>query len=318
MTDNTNQVVSLTMNPSIDLSINVRKLQPAHKLRGQIAHRDPGGGGINVSRAISSLGGQALAIFPAGGPSGMFLQKLLETENVSCRVQEIGGINRENFTVYEEDSDHEYRFVLPGPELTSGEWQSFFELLDALKPVPQYLVASGSLPPGVPEDFYARVARWARAAGVRLVLDTSGPALKAALDEGVYLIKPNRRELKNLSSQPIENADDEEQFCRKLIEKGQCEVIALTLGKEGAMLVTDDEILRIKAPALETKSSVGAGDSFVAGMVLGLVRKLSLQKAFCYGNAAGAAALLTPGTKLCLKEDVERLYEQICSAELNT
>ncbi len=318
MTDNTRQVVSLTMNPSIDLYINVRQLQPAHKLRGQIAHRDPGGGGINVSRATSSLEGQALAIFPAGGPSGTFLQDLLEAENVPCRVQEIDGINRENFTVFEQESDREYRFVLPGPELTTKEWQGCLDLLAALEPVPQYLVASGSLPPGVPDDFYARVARWARAAGVRIVLDTSGPALKAAVEEGVYLIKPNRRELQDLSSQPIENADDEEHFCRKLIENEQCEVITLTRGKDGAMLVTGDEILRIEAPALETKSSVGAGDSFVAAMVLGLVRKLSLQQAFCYGNAAGAAALLTPGTKLCLKEDVERLYEQICSAALNT
>ncbi|MFO7765603.1 MAG: PfkB family carbohydrate kinase [Pelovirga sp.] len=173
MTDNTHQVVSLTMNPSIDLYVNVPQLQPAHKLRGQIAHRDPGGGGINVARAIVSLGGQALALFPAGGPSGMFLQNLLETKNVPYRVQKIDGINRENFTVFEQESDREYRFVLPGPELTKEEWQACLDLLAALEPVPQYLVASGSLPPGIPDDFYARVARWARAAGVRIVLDTS-------------------------------------------------------------------------------------------------------------------------------------------------
>lgn len=318
MNDNTNQIVSLTMNPSIDLYINVRQLQPAHKLRGHIAHRDPGGGGINVSRAISSLGGQALAILPAGGPSGMFLQELLETENVPCRVQEIDGISRENFTVFEQESEHEFRFVLPGPELTTGEWQGCLDLLAALEPVPQYLVVSGSLPPEVPDDFYARVARWAQQAGVRIVLDTSGPALKAALDEGVYLIKPNRRELRALSEQPLEGDEEEVQFCRKMIEAGQCEVIALTLGKEGAVLVTAEESRKIKAPELKTKSSVGAGDSFVAGMISGLVRELSLEKAFCYGNAAGAAALLTPGTQLCMKDDVERLYEQICTAALNT
>ncbi len=146
------------------------------------------------------------------------------------------------------------------------------------------------------------------------MLDTSGAALQAALDEEVYLIKPNRRELQDLSGRPLESADDEEQFCRKMIEDGRCEVIALTLGKDGALLITAEESRRIEAPALETKSSVGAGDSFVAGMVLGLVRGLSLSEAFCYGNAAGAAALLTPGTELCLKEDVEQIYEQICSA----
>ena len=174
MTDKTNKIVSLTMNPSIDLSIKVRQVRPADKLRGQIAHRDPGGGGINVARAIISLDGEALALFPAGGPSGTFLQDLLEAEKVPCRVQEISGINRENFTVFEEGSGHEYRFVLPGPELTNGEWQACLDMLDVLEPVPQYLVVSGSLPPGVPDDFYARIARWACKAGVRLVLDTSG------------------------------------------------------------------------------------------------------------------------------------------------
>jgi len=317
MADKTNKIVSLTMNPSIDLSIKVRQVRPADKLRGQITHRDPGGGGINVARAIISLDGQALAIFPAGGPAGTFLQDLLEAQKVPCRIQEISGINRENFTVFEEDSGHEYRFVLPGPELTKEEWQACLDLLAALDPVPQYLVLSGSLPPGVPDDFYARVARWARKAGARLVLDSSGAALKAALDEGVYLVKPNRRELQDLSDRPIESDDDEVQFCQKMIADGQCEVIALTLGNEGAVLITAEKSRRVKAPELETKSSVGAGDSFVAGMVLGLVRELSLGKAFCYGNAAGAAALLTPGTELCLKEDVEDLYVQLCSAWLN-
>ena len=312
MANHTKQIVSLTMNPSIDLYLNVKKLKPADKLRGHIAHRDPGGGGVNVARAISCLGGQALALLPAGGPSGMFLQDLLEAENVPCRVQEIDGISRENFTVFEEETDQEYRFVMPGPELTKQEWQACLDMLAALDPLPQYLVASGSLPPGVPDDFYARVARWAGSAGVRLVLDTSGTALQAALDEDVYLIKPNRRELQNFSGRPIEGEDDEVQVCQKMIEAGRCEVIALTLGKDGALLITAEESRRVEAPALETKSSVGAGDSFVAGMVLGLVRELSLQGAFCYGNAAGAAALLTPGTDLCLKEDVERLYEQIC------
>ncbi len=146
------------------------------------------------------------------------------------------------------------------------------------------------------------------------MLDTSGTALQAALEEKVYLIKPNRRELQDLSGRQIESAEDEEQACRKIIDDGRCEVIALTLGKDGALLITAEESRKVEAPALETQSSVGAGDSFVAGMVLGLVRELSLSEAFCYGNAAGAAALLTPGTELCLLEDVEQLYEQLCSA----
>lgn len=306
------QIATLTMNPAVDVYITVRQVTPAHKLRSETARRDPGGGGINVARAIRILGGESRALFPAGGPTGRFLQAMLNEENISCRVHELEGLTRESFTVLETETGREYRFVLPGPELSEPDWQGILDLLEAMDQTPDYLVASGSLPPGTPEDFYARVARWARRAEIRMVLDTSGPALQAALEEGVYLIKPNLRELKELTGRELQDPEDQEQACRDLLTEGKSAVIALTLGEEGALLVAEESSRRIEVPEQEVKSSVGAGDCFVAGMVLGLVRQMSLQKAFCYGSAAGNAALLTPGTELCRLEDVERLYRRIC------
>lgn len=308
------KIATLTMNPAVDVYITVKQVTPAHKLRSETARRDPGGGGINVARAIRILEGEARALFPAGGPTGKFLQAMLNEKGIPCRIHEIEGLTRESFTVLETETDREYRFVLPGPELAEPDWQACLDLLEALEQTPDYLVASGSLPPGAPDDFYARVARWARHAEVRMVLDTSGPALQAALEEGVYLIKPNRRELKDLTGRELQDPEDQEQACRDLLAESKSEVIALTLGEEGALLISEESSRRIEVPEQEVKSSVGAGDSFVAGMVLGLVREMSLEEAFCYGTAAGNAALLTPGTELCRLKDVERLYRRICGA----
>lgn len=308
------KIVTLTMNPAVDVSITVEQISPSHKLRSETARRDAGGGGINVARAIRILDGEAAALFPAGGPTGTLLQNLLEEENVPFQAHEIGGLTRESFTVLETTTEREYRFVLPGPELAPADWQACLDLLKSCDPAPQYLVASGSLPPGVPSDFYARVASWARNSGVRLALDTSGSALQPALEEGVYLIKPNRRELQDMTGRELREPQDQEQASRDLLEQGKSEVVALTLGAEGALLTTAAGSSRVDAPEQKVKSSVGAGDSFMAGMILGLVRGMPVEEAFCYGNAAGNAALLTAGTQLCRPEDVARLYQRICGA----
>jgi 6-phosphofructokinase 2 len=308
------KIVTLTMNPAVDVYITVENITPSHKLRSKTARRDPGGGGINVARAVRILGGEASALFPAGGSTGTLLKSLLDEENIPFHSHEISGMTRESFTAMETATEREYRFILPGPELKETDWLACLEMLKNCDPVPRYLVASGSLPPGVPVDFYAKVARWARKAGVRLVLDTSGRALHAALEEGVYLIKPNRRELMDLTGRELETPQDQEQASRDLLERGNTEVVALTLAEQGALLTSAEGSRRIAVPEQEVKSSVGAGDSFMAGMVLGLVRNLSVEDAFCYASAAGNAALLTPGTELCRREDVDRLYTQICGA----
>lgn len=307
-------IATLTMNPAVDVYITVKQITPSHKLRSENVRRDPGGGGINVARAIHILEGDATALFPAGGPTGQLLQNLLDEEKVPYRAHKLKGMTRESFTAQDLETDEEYRFVLAGPELAEQDWQACLDMIEALNPRPDYLVASGSLPPGAPEDFYARVAHWAHGAEVRMVLDTSGPALKEALEEGVYLIKPNRRELRDLTGRELQEQEEQEEASRELLRDGKSAVVALTLGEKGALLTWDEGTRRIEVPEQKVSSSVGAGDSFVAGMVLALARGRRLEEAFCYGTAAGNAALLTPGTELCRLVDVEKLYQRICDA----
>ncbi|MEJ2031482.1 MAG: 1-phosphofructokinase family hexose kinase [Deltaproteobacteria bacterium] len=307
------RIASLTMNPSVDLTMAVEKVLHTRKLRCDHPRRDPGGGGINVARAFHELGGTVVAVFPAGGPTGLFLKEILRRQGIEFHHIEFKSLTRESFSINEIATGQQYRFVLPGPILTVEEWESCLERITHLHPVPEYVVASGSLPRGVPDDFYARLAVALKESEARLILDTSGEPLRIALKEGVYLVKPNLEELAELVDENLEQPAAQEEACLELIDKGAAEVVALTLGAEGALLVSKNITIRLPALKVEVSSAVGAGDSFVAGLTLGLVRDWSLREAFCLGMAAGTAALTSPGTELCQRDDTERYFQQICA-----
>ncbi|MBS3996995.1 MAG: 1-phosphofructokinase family hexose kinase [Hydrogenophaga sp.] len=301
----------LTMNPSVDVSTHAPSVVPADKLRCGPAQREPGGGGLNVARVVQRLGGQASAIYPAGGPGGAWLDAHLLEIGLPARRIPIAGETRENFTVQALDSGAEYRFVLPGPTLSEPEWQACLDAIDALPEPPAFLVASGSLPPGVPADFYARVTQRARRRGIRVILDSSGSALAAGLGEGVFLVKPNLRELGELLGEALDQPARWRGAAQQLVDAGQAEVVALSLGERGALLVTRDQAWQAAALPITLASSVGAGDSFVGAMTWALQAGLSLPDAFAWGVAAGSAALITPGTGLCRLADIQRLRSQV-------
>jgi len=284
---------------------------PEHKLRCGEARFDPGGGGLNVARVVRELGGDSLALYPRGGPTGALLEQLLEARGVPRRAISIAGFTRESFTVLETRSGQEYRFVLPGPVLTQAEWQACLDALAEAAVGAGFIVASGSLPPGAPGDFYARVARVAKGLGGRCVVDGGGEALKAALAEGVYFAKPNRREFRDMTGVKGDDAASLAPAARAFVEKGAAEVLVVSMGADGALLTTRDAQLRAVPPPVQTSSSVGAGDSFVAGMSYALSRGLAPAEAFRWGVASGTAALITPGTELCRRGDVERLLAQV-------
>ncbi|HSL62507.1 MAG TPA: PfkB family carbohydrate kinase [Desulfotignum sp.] len=233
-------IVTITMNPAIDKSSRVQNVVAEKKLSCKPPRFEPGGGGLNVSRAIKKLGGESILLYPAGGLTGERLKELLYEEGLAHRFFSIEGIIRENLVILEESTDQQYRFGMPGPTLQQNEWEEFLEQLSDIKPGPDYLVASGSLPPGVPADFYAQLARAGKDRGAKVIVDTSGEALEKACKEG-------------------------------------------------------------------------AGDSMVAGTVLSLARGKSLKESVMFGVAAGTAAVMTPGTQLCRKEDTERLFETLSS-----
>lgn len=302
-------IVTLTMNPSIDVSVSVERLAPFHKLRCIDERRDPGGGGINVARVAKRLGAKIIAMYPVGGATGQLLRRFVDQEGIPGLTVPIAAETREDFTALERATGQQYRFILPGPELSETEWRGCLDTFGSLDQVSRFAVLSGSLPRGVPDDFYGRAAGMAKQANIKVVVDCSGAPLRVALQSGLYLIKPNLNELKSLTGEALESDGARIKACRTLIDSGQVEVVALTLGDQGALLVTHDRVLRAPELPIKPVSAVGAGDSFLGAMVWGLACGQPLETAFRYGMAAGSAALLMPGTELCRRQDVERLVE---------
>ena len=306
-------IVTLTMNPSIDKSSSVGNVVAERKLYCTVPRFEPGGGGINICRAIKKLGGESLALYTSGGPTGEMLQFLLDQEGLTHRPVQVNGWSRENLIVLEESTGQQYRFGMPGPVLIDVEWERCLYELTNRNPEPDYIVASGSLPDRVPLDFYAHVARIGKEIDARVIVDASSEALKFALQEGVYLIKPNVREFREIVGSEIREESQIKSAAKKTVESGQCEVVVISLGAAGAIIATKEAVEHIIPPTVPIISKVGAGDSMVAGIVLSLARGNALRDSILFGVAAGTAAVMTPGTELCRREDTERLYKQMSS-----
>ncbi len=304
-------ILTLTMNPCVDIATSTPVMEPTHKVRCAAAHQHAGGGGVNVARVVHRLGGDCVALYPAGGVTGEFLQELLNEEGVSNISIAIAGETRESFAVREVSTGREYRFVLPGPEMTPQEWQTCLDRIITMQPPPRYLVASGRLPPGVPDDFYARLITQLRPLGVKFVLDSSGAALEAALEQGVYLVKPSLRELRLLYGQALETEGEWRHAAEQLVALGKAQIVVLSLGADGALLVTREGSCFAPPLPINVISSIGAGDSFVGAMVWALARGMDVREAFRYGVAAASAALLSEGTGLALVADVKRLHDTV-------
>ena len=304
-------LVTLTLNPALDVSTATPRISPAHKLRCAPPRFDPGGGGINVARVIQRLGGRARAVYPAGGPTGQRLTALLDAEGAPVLTTGIAGETRESFTVTDQSDAAEYRFVLPGPMLSDAEQDRCHEAALDAGTGGGVLVVSGSLPQGFEPQRLHDLARRAKARDLRLVIDSSGPALSAALEAGVYLIKPNLRELSDLVDRPLATTSERLKACRDLIDGGGAAIVALSLGAEGALLATRDAAWSSPGLPIKPVSTVGAGDSFLGALLWVLDREGDLAEGLRYAIAAGSAALLTPGTDLCRREDVLRLADQV-------
>jgi 6-phosphofructokinase 2 len=303
-------IVTLTLNPTIDGASEAEQVRPIHKVRTRNERFDPGGGGVNVARVVRELGGPAFALYMAGGATGGVLDALLRQHEIPARRIDIAGATRISLTVFETSTNLEYRFVPEGPEVSEAEWRAFLAAIEAADF--DYLVASGSLPRGAPVDFYARVSALVRKRGARMALDTSGEALKAAVEEGgLQLAKPSLGEFEGLVGRDLKAHGALEEAGREFTARGGVELLAVTLGQDGAVLMDSAGAMRLSALNVKARSAVGAGDSFVAAMALALARGAPAREAFLWGMAAGAAAVLTPGTEMCRREDVERLHQEL-------
>jgi 6-phosphofructokinase 2 len=302
-------IITLTLNPTIDGSASADVIQPIRKIRTTDEHYHPGGGGINVARVIEELGGKTCAIYLAGGATGAILDDLLRTAGIATQRIAIKGYTRIAHTVFERSTGLEFRFVPEGPEVSGAEWVSCLSALEAFDF--DYVVASGSLPRGLPADAYSHVVAIAKRKRARVILDTSGPALREILNTGVFLIKPNLRELEELTGHALPDTAAQVSAARALIAQNAAQIVALTLGSDGAVIVSKDEAWAAAVPPVDARSAVGAGDSFVGAATLALAEGKPLRAVLASGVAAGTAAVLSPGGGLSLKDDVQRLYAEL-------
>ncbi|HVZ14233.1 MAG TPA: 1-phosphofructokinase family hexose kinase [Bauldia sp.] len=310
------KIVTLSLNPAIDVSSETERVLPTHKIRTANEDYEPGGGGVNVARVITELGGDASLICPAGGFSGQMLDQLLGKIPVSRRIIPIAGNTRISFTVFERKTGAEYRFTPNGPTLSEGEIAT---CLAAIREASfDYFVASGSVPMGAPSDILSQIADIVSGKGARFVLDSSGAGLSVTLERSkVYLVKPSMSELEGLAGRRL---DDKTALAtaRDLVMRGRAEIVAVTMGAAGAMVVTRDKTLYMEPPKVEVRSAVGAGDAFLGAMTLSLARGEPVEEALMLATAAGAATTLTPLSKVCALADVVRLHEEVKRMQART
>jgi 6-phosphofructokinase 2 len=299
------KIVTLTINPSLDKSTHFSGLIAEQKMRCEKPRYDAGGGGINVSKAIAKLGGSSVCVFTSGGSAGEMLAELIQKEAIENIAISTKTWTRENFIAFDNKTQAQYRFGFPGNELSAEEQAILFKTILELDA--EYLVISGSLNEGLPTDFYKKIAEIAKSSGTKVVVDTSGEALQKVLETGVYVIKPNIGELAKLIGVARLELDEVEKAAQSLIEKGNAEIVVVSFGADGAILVSKAETHLIKAPKAEKKSTVGAGDSMVGGMVWALSQDKTLKEVIQIGVCCGTAATMNEGTQLFKVEDVMRL-----------
>jgi 6-phosphofructokinase 2 len=309
------RIVTLTLNPAIDISSEAETVRHTHKIRTRGEAMEPGGGGINVARVLAKLGADVTALFLGGGATGRVLEELLQRAGIDHRLIQIGEDSRVSLTVLETSTGHEFRFVPEGPQVTPAEVTAALDAATAVEC--DYFVASGSLPPGVPDDFYAQLGKRVSARGALFVLDTSGPALRAALEAGgIFLVKPSRGEFEAFAGRKLSN-DELAKEAETLVASGAAQNVAITLGREGAILASGEGTQVVPAIPVEACSAVGAGDSFLAGMVHGFSLGRSAEEAFRVGVAAGAAAVLSCGSELAKPEDLKRLVGEALGEQVD-
>jgi 6-phosphofructokinase 2 len=303
-------IVTITFNPCIDKSVSVPLLVPDKKLHCTVDQLQPGGGGINVARVIQRLGLPVTAIYPAGGSSGALLSNLLAKEAVATITIATSCPVRENIILTETATHKQYRLGMPGEALTIQEWNACMQALNEAEEL-SFIVVSGSIPENAPRDLFRQIATIARQKQAKLIVDAAGETLQMAVGVGAYLIKPNLAELSELTGKKLTNEYEIQKAAQELVTAGHCNIVVVSMDARGAMLVTADKCYRAIPPIMKPKSSVGAGDSMVAGIVYSLSLSKTLPETLQMGVACGSAAIMNTGTSLCHPDDVNKLYNEI-------
>jgi 1-phosphofructokinase len=299
-------IVTVTLNPSLDHTVEIERLLRGEVIRAARSQVDPGGKGVNVSRALLANGVASRAVLPYGGDGGQQLVRLLRAEGVDPIAVPIAGETRSNLTLAEPDGTVT-KINEPGPVLTPAEFELVTTRLVAAAVGAEWVVACGSLPPGLPEPAFPQLCRSLVAAGVRVAVDTSGPSLRAAAQAKVALLKPNRDELAEVVGSPLRTFADVVTAAQQLRSWGAGAALA-SLGPKGAVLVDGDGVVSGDAPVPHPRSSVGAGDALLAGFLAAGARGSG---ALAEALAWGAAAVSLPGSRMPGPADLRRQHVRI-------
>jgi len=313
-------ILTVTLNPTVDLSTSVAHVVPGDKLRCAPPVTDPGGGGINVSRAIRLLGGESRALVALGGHNGDKLRSLLEAEGVRLIPLMAPGETRQSLAVIDSATGEQFRFVLPGPIWNEAGFKAIIAAITTAVPEAGYVVVSGSIPKGLPDDFLECLCAKVGGRGARVLVDTSGPALDLVAKGFTvppYALRMDHQEAEALAGRPLPSREDSVGFAAELVALGAAEVVIVARGADGSVLASDDQRLHAEAAKVPVRSKVGAGDSFVGGFTLALARGSDLGAALRWGAAAASAAVMTDATALCTREDTEALFDRCAVTDLS-
>jgi len=299
------KIITLTVNPALDKSAKIASLIPDQKLKCHSIQYQPGGGGINISRMLKRLGTETSCIVTSGGDTGKYLTDLLIKEAIQPEIIPIKGWTRENLSVVDTQSGFQYRFGMPGNELSITEIDSIKNLLKEIVNSQDILVLSGSLAEKMPMDYYAQLIKYLSYKNIRIVIDTAGPALKEALKENVYLMKPNQRELAQLAGKEFLSTIEQETFAMEMIKSKKAQYVVVSLGARGAFLASSEGVFYKSTPSVKVKSTIGAGDSMVAGLIYGIQNNFTPEKILKWGVVCGVATTMSEGTGLATKENID-------------
>jgi 6-phosphofructokinase 2 len=305
------KILTITINPCVDKSSSVKGIIPEKKLRCDAPKYEPGGGGINVSRALQRLNIASLALFISGGRTGKLLEELLLGENLETLPFPVKNETRENFIVVDKLNNQQFRFGFPGQSISEQEQTKFLHTIGSIKEFPEISVISGSSPDGVDPEFLKEIIQICKRKNSKVIVDTSGKSLEIAVKEGVYLIKPNIGELAVLTGNSELSGSLIDKAAKDLIKSGSAEIIVVSLGASGATLYHGNEKIHQSAPRVRVRSTVGAGDSMVAGMVSVLANSGSMQEILQMGIACGSATTMAEGTGLFKSENVYKILNEL-------
>jgi len=303
-------IITVTLNPAVDKTVELLDFKVGALNRIQSVRKDAGGKGINVSKVVAELDGNTKALGFLGGSSGQFIKDRLTSAGITHSFTQVEGETRTNLKIIDLATTKETEVNEPGPNISKEALINLEENLLNNVTKDNLVVLAGSLPIGVPEDFYAQLITKLQDKGVKVVLDTSGIPLMKALEVKPYLIKPNLDELEKLINKPLKDTDEVINAAKMLHQRG-IGIIVVSLGSEGSIVVSGSGVLKIKPPKIEVGSSVGAGDTLVGALSLKLSQGESLKDAIGYATAASANTVVQSGTQICKKDEVEELLTQV-------